>query len=67
MTATAVRKATCPGCRRTVTVKKDGNLRHHKPFLGGVPWEDYCCAGSGSLPLEDRNDPHRPDLGGDAS
>lgn len=54
MTAYA-RRATCPTCRCLVAVKKDGHLRHHKPYLGSGP-DYYRCVGSGTLPLEDRDD-----------
>lgn len=51
----------CRQCGRVMTLKVNGTLRHHKPYLGGVPWEDYCCDGSGTLPVAASDDQERID------
>ena len=47
-------KATCPICRKTISVKDDGTLRQHRSESA----RGYRCQGSGVPPLGPW--PHKP-------
>ena len=45
---------TCPRCHKTVTLRKDGTIRHHVngiPEYPGAPFSQRCPA-SGTTPKE---------------